>query len=300
VKVTMPPRRGPRRRDLPPAKISLLFSAGFGIRSRVTEVAAAAELSLFARLCLIMAGVLGIGAASAQPSGERASILAVLYARHAQAMRRFAVVARKFFAGPARARPAAAAAPRAPVRQAPSSAAAPALPEHAYSALLPDHARTYSGYLRDLLRDPDMQALLAASPRARLLLRPLLRMYSDDPLPDCVRLPPPGQTPPVRGAANAQPRGACTDPATETPAATETQAATGTPAVAAAPATADRPTCAVQLPVAAVSSARPPSRAAVPTTAESNCPAATEIPNGDDPPSGASRPRSHQSTPAFA
>jgi hypothetical protein len=51
--------------------------------------------------------------------------------------------------------------------------------------VLPDEARAYAGYLRDLIQnDPDMRALLAASPEARRRLKPLWRMASADPLPD--------------------------------------------------------------------------------------------------------------------
>jgi hypothetical protein len=88
------------------------------------------------------------------------------------------------------------------------AAPAPGLFKHVLAA----EAAVYAGYLRDLLHDADMLALLAASPRARLLLRPLLRMMSDDPLPDCARLPRasaarsparPAQLPPAGGPASA-------------------------------------------------------------------------------------------------
>ncbi len=44
--------------------------------------------------------------------------------------------------------------------------------------------------LRELLDDPEMRALLAASPQAGRLLRPLWRKLITDPLPEPLRLPP--------------------------------------------------------------------------------------------------------------
>ncbi len=44
--------------------------------------------------------------------------------------------------------------------------------------------------LRELLDDPEMRALLAASPQAGRLLRPLWRKLTPDPLPEPLRLPP--------------------------------------------------------------------------------------------------------------
>jgi hypothetical protein len=43
--------------------------------------------------------------------------------------------------------------------------------------------------LRELLDDPEMRALLAASPQAGRLLRPLWRKLTPDPLPEPLRLP---------------------------------------------------------------------------------------------------------------
>jgi hypothetical protein len=174
----------------------------------VTEGTNIAELSLFQRLCLFMAGALGIGASSAQP--VRAALVAMLRARHAEAMRRFAVVARKFFRGPAeasarRGRPAFL--DLRPARDS-ASVTAPAqgqaeasIPDKLYSLLLPEEATTYSRYLRELLEhDPDLRALLAASPRARMLLRRLMRVQGDYAVPDCLRPPPrparPAELPP--------------------------------------------------------------------------------------------------------
>ena len=55
-------------------------------------------------------------------------------------------------------------------------------------------AQFYAGYLsdwlRDLLDDPETQALLAASPQGGRLLRPLWRRLCADPLPELLRPPP--------------------------------------------------------------------------------------------------------------
>ncbi len=44
--------------------------------------------------------------------------------------------------------------------------------------------------LRELVEHPEMRALLAASPQAGRLLRPLWRKLTADPLPEVLRLPP--------------------------------------------------------------------------------------------------------------
>jgi hypothetical protein len=157
-----------------------------------------------------------------------ASLAALLRARHDRARRRIAAIAILFFAGtaakppdvpiaagaPTAAAPAAgapaAAAPagdaRAPANTAstPAAAAAPAaaatapapagasatVADSMFRHALPEEARIYAGYLRDALRDPDMLALLAASPEARRRLRHLWGMLSGDPAPDCMREPP--------------------------------------------------------------------------------------------------------------
>jgi len=46
------------------------------------------------------------------------------------------------------------------------------------------------GHLRALLEEPEMRALLAASPQAGRILRPLWRKLSPEPLPEMLRLPP--------------------------------------------------------------------------------------------------------------
>ncbi len=71
-------------------------------------------------------------------------------------------------------------------------------------------ARFGAGYLGAwllaLVDDPEMQALLAASPQAGRLLRPLWRRLTNDPLPAPLRLPPkpPQSEPPLAPAALAE------------------------------------------------------------------------------------------------
>ena len=48
----------------------------------------------------------------------------------------------------------------------------------------------YATELRELVDDPETRALLAASPQAGKLLRPLWRKLSSEPLPEALRLPP--------------------------------------------------------------------------------------------------------------
>jgi hypothetical protein len=55
--------------------------------------------------------------------------------------------------------------------------------------------------LQALLDDPEMRALLAASPQAGRILRPLWRKLSTYPLPPVLRLPPRPRRPRVRPAA---------------------------------------------------------------------------------------------------
>ncbi len=77
-------------------------------------------------------------------------------------------------------------------------------------------ARFGAGYLGAwllaLVDDPEMQALLAASPQAGRLLRPLWRRLTNDPLPAPLRLPPkpPRSEPPLAPAALAEAPGEAT------------------------------------------------------------------------------------------
>ncbi len=81
-------------------------------------------------------------------------------------------------------------------------------------------ARFGAGYLGAwllaLVEDAEMQALLAASPQAGRLLRPLWRRLTNDPLPAPLRLPPkpPRSEPPLAAAALAAAPGEASPAAT--------------------------------------------------------------------------------------
>ncbi len=55
---------------------------------------------------------------------------------------------------------------------------------------LPYGLGCYLGELRELVNDPETRALLAASPQAGRLLRPLWRKLTAEPLPEVLQLPP--------------------------------------------------------------------------------------------------------------
>jgi hypothetical protein len=145
-----------------------------------------------------MAAVFRVGYACGQPAVTRHGWALLLGAREQQIRRRFAAIATKFFAGNALA-----ATPRATLGANPGATPQPAMaatrqraengPASAmprYSDVLRDEAVTYAGYLRDLMHDPEMLAVLAGSPQARRTLRELMRLYSyEGPLPDCMRSP---------------------------------------------------------------------------------------------------------------
>ncbi len=66
----------------------------------------------------------------------------------------------------------------------------------------------FADHLRALLDDPEMRALLAASPQAGRLLRPLWRKLTPDPLPEALREPPrPRRPKPLRVARQESPGG---------------------------------------------------------------------------------------------
>jgi hypothetical protein len=82
-----------------------------------------------------------------------------------------------------------------PVRRPPSIPPGPVLLRYYLVHFVPP--------LRELLDDPEMRALLAASPRAGRLLRPLWRKLSPRPLPEVLRLPPRPRRPRAKAAAGA-------------------------------------------------------------------------------------------------
>jgi hypothetical protein len=75
----------------------------------------------------------------------------------------------------------------------------PAIPRG--PVLLTVFQASFDEQLRTLLDDPEMRAMLAASPQAGRLLRPLWRKLSPGPLPPALRLPPRPRRPRVKLAA---------------------------------------------------------------------------------------------------
>jgi hypothetical protein len=59
--------------------------------------------------------------------------------------------------------------------------------------------------LQTLLDDPEMRALMAASPQAGRILRPLWRKLTPDPLPAVLRLPPRPRVKPAAGPPGLRP-----------------------------------------------------------------------------------------------
>jgi len=94
-------------------------------------------------------------------------------------------------------------APLAPIRRMPPTPF-PRLPhKFAWLVRLVPEAASYGSQLRHLLAEPEMAALLAASPQASRLLRPICRMLAVAP-PHAVPRPPPPD-PPLSDAAAAPP-----------------------------------------------------------------------------------------------
>jgi len=86
-------------------------------------------------------------------------------------------------------------APLAPIRQAPA-APFPRLPhKFAWLVRLVPEAASSGSQLRHLLAEPEMAALVAASPQARRLLRPLCRMLAVEPLQAARQAKPPPDRP---------------------------------------------------------------------------------------------------------
>jgi hypothetical protein len=181
-----------------------------------------------------MAGAFRTGRACLRPAETRPSLADALRARHDRARRHFAEIAEAFFGADGRAGRRGNASPLPP--------GFPALTDRMFRLVLPAEARVYGGYLRDLLHDADMLALLAASPEARRRLRPLWRMYTADPLPALLRGP---RRPRARQPSVARPRvasrrvaGASLPPTPDRPA--PSRARPAPPTVVARPASAAR------------------------------------------------------------
>ena len=138
------------------------------------------------------------------------TLLILLWSGLQHVSRRLAALAARAAAGRALTRRRVA--PLTPARRAPT-APFPRLPhKFAWLVRLVPEAACYGSQLRHLLSEPEMAALLAASPQARRLLRPLCRMLAVEP-PHAVpraKLPPPDRPDPpdrpISDAADAPPR----------------------------------------------------------------------------------------------
>jgi len=164
--------------------------------------AAAARLAATARLGVRRLAGEAIAGRSKTLSGP---LLILLWSRLRHVSQRLAALAARAAAGRALTRRRHVA-PLAPARRAPP-APWPRLPhKFAWLVRLVPEAACYGGQLRHLLSEPEMAALLAASPQARRLLRPLCRMLAVAP-PHAVpraKLPPPD--PPLSDDAATPPR----------------------------------------------------------------------------------------------
>ena len=149
-----------------------------------------------------------------QTLGPLSGVLWIYIGRTA---RRFAALHARFVAGKLTAPRLRASRPAAE-RAAPTAPTASEAPRRPRVPSGPVLVQFYAGYLSDwlldLLADPEMQALLAASPQAGRLLRPLWRRLRGYPLPELLRPPPkpPRAKQPLASVASAEAPG---DPSRE-------------------------------------------------------------------------------------
>ncbi len=130
----------------------------------------------------------------------------------ARTMRRLSALHARFAAGTLPAAPRRGAPPGAAAGRAKSERRPAAIPRG--PVLLQYGMGYFVPQLQALLDDPEMRALLAASPQAGRLLRPLWRKLSIDPLPEVLRPPPrPPQPPRPKRPRLARPRQARVAPA---------------------------------------------------------------------------------------
>jgi hypothetical protein len=116
-------------------------------------------------------------------------------------------VAGKLAAAPRAPRPGA---ERAPTERTLSERRPPAIPPG--PVLLTVFRAGFDEMLQALLDDPEMRALLAASPQAGRILRPLWRKLSPRPLPAVLRLPPRPRKPRPARVARSESRGGTPSP----------------------------------------------------------------------------------------
>ena len=157
--------------------------------------------SIIDHLCLIVAAYI----ATDRTAGE---LITLIWTRLRRRGVRFAALLARFRAGtlppPRPPRPRTR---RAPADGRPPHIRLPRTPGWLLRVMPQTGVAAYGAYLRQLLEDPEMLALLAAAPQAGRLLRPLLTALSIDPLPEVLRPPP-------------KPKAAPADPAEPVPAAT--------------------------------------------------------------------------------
>jgi hypothetical protein len=150
-------------------------------------------------LCLIVA-------AHGAKDQATATLIALIWTRLRRRGARFAALLARFRAGTLPApRPLRRRAPRVPSDR-PPYVRLPRRPGWLLRMMAPARlpVAPYATYLRQLLDDPEIAALLAAAPQAARLLRPLLTALSTDPLPEILR-PTPKPTPPAAAAPDRVP-----------------------------------------------------------------------------------------------
>jgi hypothetical protein len=148
----------------------------------------------------IVAQLIGMAKAAAERGHIIRFLMPVLIPWLDRLGKRFVALAGKYDAGTLRPRHARPAAPATPVPAGDAAAgeagkpgrARPFLPRERgwLVQLLPDRAPSVAAQLLHLLKQPDTLALLNGAPQLARLLRPLMRMLTTGPMPDCLRLPP--------------------------------------------------------------------------------------------------------------
>ncbi len=122
------------------------------------------------------------------PTGPPGSLVGVLLKYLMDTWRRLTALQARLAAGKLPTAPRRTATPRPTADRPRPPRRPPAIPS---GPVLRQYGMAYFAYaLRDLLDDPEMQALLAAAPQAGRLLRPLWRKLSPEPLPEVLRLLP--------------------------------------------------------------------------------------------------------------
>jgi hypothetical protein len=154
------------------------------------SVATTLPTSLIPRFALFIEGVRRAMGEAIERRHDELGPLSILLGNYLSAtLRRLAALHARFAAGKLLAAPRArrTAAERVATEQPRPERRPPAIPPG--PVLLTVFRAAFDEQLRTLLDDPEMRALLAASPRAGRLLRPLWRKLTPEPLPELLRLP---------------------------------------------------------------------------------------------------------------